>query len=685
MVDVVGITELDTVCLSNPNPTLVRMIRACCLLTLLTPMLLHGQSLPLMPWPASVEMHGGRLAFAAPLRPVVDGPVGTRVPSAVARWSARLADQAGPETAAESRGGTPLHLRFSAVGNLQDPAVDGSYTLAIDSNGITIQAPTDIGVLHALATLYQCLQKDTAGWGFPALRITDKPRFVWRGLLIDPCRHFMPRDVILRELDGMELVKMNVLHLHLTEDQGFRIESKLFPELHEKGSEGDFLSQDDIHKIIEQADLRGICVVPEFDLPGHATSWFCSHPELASAPGPYTVETRFGVFGPTFNPANEATYAFLDRFLGEMAALFPDPCLHIGGDENNGKQWDANPAIQAFMKKNGLPDNHALQAYFNQRMYTMLKRHGKRMIGWDEIGDAPGGAQALPQDITIQSWRGKDGLVQAARTGRDALLSNGWYIDLCQSTAYHYLNDPLPPDSPLNVEERTHVLGGEATMWAELVDARNVDTRIWPRTAAIAERLWSADTVNGVEDMYRRLDAVSAQLDAIGLRHKSAQEELLRLITGSGDISALKQLVGVLEPVPGYKRHQLALHTTHTPLTGLADAAVPDPAMARRFTHLIDRVIQFKDTADAAALRMLAGASYSNVPCCAEVASARATLEQCALEAVTALTGWAPLQPDACNRFKQALEAAQGPFQECRFADFDAFQRLYKAACPSFK
>ena len=161
-------------------------------------------------------------------------------------------------------------------------------------------------------------------------------------------------------------------------------------------------------------------------------------------------------------------------------------------------------------------------------MHAILKKHGKRMIGWDEIGEGE-----LPDDITIQSWRGKEGLVRAAQEGRDVILSNGWYIDLCQSAEYHYLNDPVPADSPLTAEERKHVLGGEATMWAELVDARNVDTRIWPRTAAIAERLWSPAEVTDVNDMYRRLELVSAQLDAIGMRHKSAQLELVRLIAGS--------------------------------------------------------------------------------------------------------------------------------------------------------
>ncbi len=648
----------------------------------MAPSPLFSQELPLMPWPTEVSMDQGRLQFTAPIRADVEGQASERITAALARWGQHLAEKAGPAATGESRNGTPLHVRYHAVAGILTPAVDESYSLTIADNGIFMDAATDVGVLRALATLYQCLRHDATGWNFPALRIGDQPRFTWRGLLIDPCRHWMPRDMILRELDGMELVKMNVLHLHLTDDQGFRIESKVLPELHEKGSKGEYYSQEDIRVIIHEADLRGIRVVPEFDLPGHATSWFQGHPELASAPGPYPPETRYGVMDPVFDPTNEATYALLDRFLGEMAALFPDPYLHIGGDENNGKQWNANPAIQAFMKKNSLADNHALQAYFNGRLYAILKKHGKRMMGWDEIGDVPAGAvHALPQDVAIQCWRGKQGLINALRAGRDAILSNGWYIDLCQSAAFHYLNDSLPGEGELGAAGRQHLLGGEATMWAELVDARNVDTRIWPRTAAIAERLWSPASVNDVPGMYRRMEAVSAQLEAIGMQHKSAQAVLLRMIAGNDEITALKQLVDVLQPVQGYKRHQLAAHTTQTPLTGLADAAVPDPARARRITTLIDHVVQSRDTADAAALRMLMGTGYSALPCCNEIATARAKLEQCALEAVSALISWVPLKPDACARFKQSLENATGPFQECEFADLAAFRRLYEAAC----
>jgi len=237
---------------------------------------------------------------------------------------------------------------------------DETYQLDVKESQITINAETDIGALRGLATLQQLLKVDEQGYYFPGVDIDDEPRFPWRGLLIDVCRHWMPIDVIKRNLDGMEAVKMNVLHLHLTEDQGFRIESKVYPKLHEFGSNGDYYTQDQIREIIDYAAARGIRVVPEFDIPGHTTSWFVGYPDLASAPGPYVIETRYGVQDPTINPVPESTYVFLDKFLGEMAGLFPDNYIHIGGDENNGKQWDANKEIQSFMAKMNFLDNNEL-------------------------------------------------------------------------------------------------------------------------------------------------------------------------------------------------------------------------------------------------------------------------------------------------------------------------------------
>src|SRR5918993_471686 len=252
---------------------------------------------------------------------------------------------------------------------------DESYVLEVSERQAFVNAPTVVGALRGLETFLQLVTADAGGYFVPEARVSDAPRFPWRGLLMDVARHWQPVEVVKRNLDAMAAVKLNVLHWHLTEDQGFRVESKKLPRLHQMGSDGNFYTQEQIRDVIAYAAMRGIRVVPEFDLPGHATAWLVGHPELGSAPGPYTIERRPGIFEPALDPTREEVYKFLDGFLSEMAALFPDDYLHIGGDENEGKQWDRNPAIQAFMKAKGIKDNHALQAYFNTRLLKILQKH----------------------------------------------------------------------------------------------------------------------------------------------------------------------------------------------------------------------------------------------------------------------------------------------------------------------
>ncbi|HZP60536.1 MAG TPA: family 20 glycosylhydrolase, partial [Opitutaceae bacterium] len=468
---------------------------------------------------------------------------------------------------------------------------DESYTLEIDSSRAVLRAPTVIGALRGLETLLQLLQADANGYFVPAVSVHDQPRFPWRGLLIDVARHWQPIEVIERNLDGMALVKLNVLHLHLTDDQGFRIESKTHPELVAKGSDGKYFTQEQMREIIACAAARGIRVVPEFDLPGHATSWVVSHPELASQPGPYEIERHWGVFDPVLDPTNEKTYALLDDFLGEMAELFPDAYIHIGGDENNGVQWSANPRIQAFIREHKLGDNAGLQTYFNQRLSAILARHGKRMIGWDEIFQ-PG----LPKDSVIQSWRGVDSLATAAEQGYCGILSNGYYIDQMHPAAEHYRNDPIPAGTHLSADEQKRILGGEATMWSEWVTPETIDSRIWPRTAAIAERLWSPATVTDMADMYRRLALVSARLDEAGLLHERNRGSMLRRLAGDNvdhaGREALKIFVSLIEPVKNYNRGKLQPNSVQgTPLTGLADCARPESDEARTFAAAVDQLL----------------------------------------------------------------------------------------------
>jgi len=543
----------------------------------------------LMPVPASVNFQAGRLAINNKFSVATADFSDARLQAGIARVLKRLEGRTGVtlETPSAPLASATLVVQCQTGGHaIPSPDEDESYRIDISDQRAKLSAPTVVGALRGLETLLQLIDGDRDGYYLPAVQIQDYPRFGWRGLLIDVARHYETMDVLKRNLDAMAAVKLNVLHWHLTEDQGFRVESKKFPKLHQLGSDGLYYTQNQVREIIAYAADRGIRVMPEFDIPGHSTSWLVGYPELGSAPGPYTIERRAGIFEPALDPTRESVYKFLDAFMGEMASLFSDPYIHIGGDENKGKQWDRNPHIQAFMKKKGIKDNNALQAYFNQRLLKILQKHHKKMIGWDEILQPE-----LPKDVVIHSWRGPSSLAEAARKGYDGILSAGYYIDLIYPAADHYRADPIPADSTLTPEEMKHVLGGEATMWGEWVTPETIDSRIWPRTAAIAERLWSPRTVTDVDDMYRRLNVISLQLEEFGLTHQKNVDMMLRRLARSEDTSSLRTLVSIVEPVKQYRRYQVRPQTMLSPLTGLIDAARPDSAEARRFALMVEELL----------------------------------------------------------------------------------------------
>lgn len=573
---------------------------------LLAPFTLRAQLDRLMPVPTQIVAGSGNYSLNSSFQARCNHKADSRLGKAVQRFLWEIDKRSGLLISKDLQTGdmsskkksSGLNVYAAREGKLE-PGEKEDYRLTITPGSLQIEAETDLGAMHALNTLSQLLSQNKEGFYFPACEISDAPRFTWRGLLMDVCRHWMPLEVVKRNLDAMDAVKMNVLHLHLSEDQGFRVESKTHPKLHEQGSNGNYFSHEDIKEIVAYAADRGIRVMPEFDLPGHATSWLVGYPELASAPGPYQIEKKFGVFDPTFNPAIEETYTFLEAFFTEMAALFPDPWFHIGGDENNGKQWDSNPEIQAFMKKKGFADNHALQAYFNGRLLEILQKLDKKMIGWDEIYQA-----GISKEIGIQSWRGKEALYAAAQAGYPVILSNGWYIDLCRPAAHHYLNDPLPEGHPLNEQETAFVLGGEATMWAELVTPETVDSRIWPRTAAIAERLWSPSTVKDLKDLYRRLDYISQHLDGLGLTHLRNRETMLRRLCQGEDHEPLRLLSDYSEPLEVYNRHhQGVAYSTDLPFTRFPDVCLPDAPGIIRLQRLIDQALSEPSPTSEAALR----------------------------------------------------------------------------------
>ena len=575
----------------------LRVLGILVLCGLLYPAMTTAQqpALNLMPLPASAQSGTGSLAVDSSFSLAFTGYTEPRLERASERFLRQLARQTGLLISLKPAKRTKATLVVQtdhASKEVQEVGEDESYILEVTSEGAKLAAPTPLGAMHGLQTFLQLVDVSPNGFAAPALKMQDQPRFPWRGLMIDSARHFIPLDVIRRNIDGMEAVKMNVFHWHLSENQGFRAESKKYPKLHELGSDSLYYTQDEIRDLIAYARDRGVRVVPEFDMPGHSTAWFVGHPELASGTGPYGIERKWGIFDPAMDPTNEKVYKFLDEFIGEMAKLFSDHYFHIGGDEVNGKEWDANPKIQAFKKAHNLQNNDALQAYFSGRVQKLVTKHGKAVIGWDEVL-----VEGVPKDIVIQSWRGQASLAKAAKQGYRGILSNGYYLDLGWSAARHYAVDPLSGDAAnLSAEEKQRILGGESCMWAEYVNPENVDSRIWPRNAAIAERLWSPQEVRDPASMYARLNFVSARLEWLGLTHRSVSRHMLQRLAGPAspaEFAALRTLTNVIEPVKDYTREQTAPAepTSATPLNRVVDAVPLESDAGRRFGELVDQFV----------------------------------------------------------------------------------------------
>ncbi len=607
--------------------------------------------------------------------------------------------------------GTRLTITCKSISKspIPMPEMDESYTLEIGDE-IQLQANTGWGVVRGLETILQLVKANDYGVpALPKLEMEDHPAYKWRGVMLDVSRHWIPKEVVLRILDGMATVKMNVFHWHLSDDQGFRVESKVFPKLHEIGSNGFYYTQAEIKEIVDFAAARGIRIVPEFDIPGHSKSWQIAYPELSTV----DYQQQFGrtaneMFFPPMDPGSDTVYAFLDKFIGEMSALFPDPYFHIGGDEVDAKFWEEDPSVRQFMNANNLKDAHDLQAFFNKRVKQLLDKHGKKLVGWQEILNPE-----LGTDIVVQAWSNHKSLFEAVQSGTYAILSNGWYLDHKLHAQSYYSVDPLVlpnavdiiPDSanwkmynikvdfsgneldgrivifdkdptniygfmelmntmvpfrngelknedfafdlqtpmgkltftgtlnderidgklslallklackgeivggseipgtklpkieivkPLNDEEKTRVLGGEAAMWSEVVGPDNVESRIWPATAAIAEKLWSpASLTTDADDMYRRLAVFSEYLGRRGSPHAQQMGNIVQQLVDPAGFTQLMALVELLEEVKYYGRltpimAQKELYLPDLPLNGIADAARPESFKARAFNKLVE-------------------------------------------------------------------------------------------------
>src|SRR5215831_1909718 len=479
----------------------------------------------LMPMPAKLALQSGRLPITSGFHVRVTGISDPRLTDAARRLTARVIRQTGLALIPRKVDQPTLTIQCREAGPA-NPSLgeDESYTLDATPEGARLSTSTVTGALRGMETFLQLIAPGPDGFEVPVVHIEDRPRFPWRGLMMDVSRHWMPVEVIERNLDAMAGVKLNVFHWHLSDDQGFRVESKLFPKLQQSGSDGNFYTQDQIREVVAYARDRGIRVVPEFDMPGHTTAWFVGMPELAAAPGPYAIERKFGIFVPVMNAANDATYTFLDAFIGEMAALFPDPCFHIGGDE-----------VEDAAAK-------GLQPAFNKRVQALLKSHGKSMVGWDEVL-----APDLASDTVVQSWRGPDALAQIASKGYRGILSYGYYLNYLLPAATHYAVDPGDADG---------ILGGEACMWAEYVSAQTEDSRIWPRMAAVAERFWSQKDVTDVNSMYQRMEAVSRWLEWTGIQHRANYLPMLERLAGGQPVEPFRVLGDAREAGSHHRRPQ---------------------------------------------------------------------------------------------------------------------------------
>lgn len=649
----------------------------------------------LLPKPKSAELGDPALVLAG----AFDIQWSNCRSGALERATQRFSADMNKRSALQLPATKPVRLQISCRANGENLIDSGeAYRLTVDGDRINLAAEGPAGVLRGLATLRQLGGQSKDGFALSAAKIDDAPRFAWRGLMIDTARHFISLPTLKRQIDAMERVKLNVLHLHLSDNEGFRVESKLYPKLTGVASQGLFYTQAEIRELVAYAADRGVRIVPEFDVPGHAGAVLMAYPELGVASKLKADFTNsFQVFMLALNPASEQTYEFLTRLFGEMAALFPDRHFHVGGDEVAGNAWQ-DPAIEAFMKKQGLASKIELETYFHSRVHAILQQLGKTMIGWDEIAHG-----SIPKDVVVQAWRSSAQIANATARGHRVIVSAGYYLDFLETAAKHYAVDPLDlsaqgmtpeqfkevhkhpalalfvtdamvidPSARLDPKAEALIIGGEAPLWSELVTDEMVDGRLWPRAAAIAERFWSPAQVRDPVDMYRRLVIVQDQLRVLGLDDGANQQRMLARLA-PGDSQPVQNFIDVLKTA----RHAALLRViglmlqgkTVPPLTfgGLADAASTDSPVARRFALDVDAYLN-GDRALAAGLQAQLASWRENHVRFAQVAKGRPPLEaalpvsadvamlaETGLAAIKAIEAQQKLPPDVQRRAEALL------------------------------
>ena len=486
----------------------------------------NSKDLKLIPYPASVELGSGAFKVAG-ADFAVDTLLGEPSVKAVEAFMTQLSS---------STGDTSEFASDADVTFVYEPEFGSEeYSLDVTREGVVVKASSLNGVVYALETIRQLLpveiylgqKKSGASWTLPVVSIKDQPRFAYRGMHLDPSRHFFDLAETKRYIDVMVMHKMNTLHWHLTDDQGWRIEIRKYPKLTEVGGwrdktiighlnsnqgyeyarYGGFYTQDEIREIVEYAASKGVTVIPEIDLPGHMLAALAAYPEYGCTGGPYEVWGRWGVSDDVLCVGKESTFKFIEDILLEVMELFPSEYIHIGGDECPKVRWEECPACQARLRKLGLKDTkehtaeHYLQSYVTARVEKFLNDHGRKIIGWDEILEGE-----LAPNATVMSWRGVSGGLQAARLGHDAIMTPNtyFYFDYCQSAdkdnepisiggylpvekCYSY--EPYAPD--MTDEEKAHIIGVQANMWTEYIKTpEHLEYMLLPRAAALAEVQW---------------------------------------------------------------------------------------------------------------------------------------------------------------------------------------------------
>ena len=402
------------------------------------------------------------------------------------------------------------------------------YDLVINKNFILIKGSDREGLIHGVYSLIQLIPRSSGvnDSKLACVKINDYPKFKWRGLLLDCCRHFMSIDFVKRYIDLLAYHKMNVLHWHLTEDQGWRIEIDKYPKLTDVGAwrkekdgsiYGGFYTKEQIKEVVDYAYKRGVNIVPEIELPGHSVAALAAYPEYSCTGGPFEVEKDWGVFKDIYCAGNDSTFVFLENVLDEIIELFPSKYIHIGGDEAPKYRWENCSKCKKRIQDENIQDTNELQSYFIQRIENYISGKGKKLIGWDEILEG-----GLANDATVQSWRGFEGALEAVKTGHDAIVSptSHAYFDydldaIDLEKVYNF--DPIPIDVPS--DKLKHIIGGECNMWSERAPQNTVDSKVFPRLLAMSEVLWDYPTIRDYNLFYERVQAHYKRLDVLGVNY----------------------------------------------------------------------------------------------------------------------------------------------------------------------